>query len=209
MNSIRNESLTLPREVPIMVLPNALLFPNSLLPLYIFEQRYREMLASCIKKERMFCVALMKPGVTDAETDHDFYHVGGLGMIRACVERADGTSHLILQGLTRVQFTRFVQDEPFRIAEIAELRSHTGDQLEADALGAKVVELCKTLREAGAEVPAALDKHLAHLSNPELLSDIVTHTFISDPFRRQNILEQLGVSERLRLLIRYLGQEMK
>ena len=55
----------LPREVAVMTLPNATLFPQALLPLYIFEPRYRDMLDYALKHDRMFCVALVKPSCPD------------------------------------------------------------------------------------------------------------------------------------------------
>jgi len=47
-----------------MTLPNATLFPQALLPLYIFEPRYRQMLAEALHSSRMFAVAMQKPGNT-------------------------------------------------------------------------------------------------------------------------------------------------
>jgi Lon protease-like protein len=201
--------MNLPADAPVMVLPNALLFPRTLLPLRIFEERYRQMLLYCLHHQRMFCVALLKQGVPDANSADDFHHVAGLGLIRACVANPDGTSNLILQGLARVKFINFIQDAPFYIAQIRELRSQVPNLIEAEALGAKVIELCARLQKRGGfEVADKLSRDIAHMSNPEALSDIVTNTFVRDPFRRQNILEQPIVSERLRLLIVYLQGEI-
>src|SRR5271170_269110 len=145
MKHILHQRLNLPAEAPVMVLPGASLFPSSLLPLYIFEKRYRAMLASSLERNRVFCVAQMKPAdIADAGECHA---VAGLGMIRACVANANGTSHLILQGLARVRLTNFVQHEPFPVAQIRELRSDVENEVEADALGRKVIELCSSLKE--------------------------------------------------------------
>ena len=55
--------MKLPCEVPVMTLPNATLFPQALLPLYIFEPRYRQMLAGfALTPSRMFSVAMQTPG---------------------------------------------------------------------------------------------------------------------------------------------------
>src|SRR5438445_8703418 len=97
--------MELPREVPVMTLPNAILFPQSLLPLYIFEPRYRKMLADSLKTERMFSVAMQRPG-RSRETPCT---VAGLGLIRVSVDHQDGTSHLILQGITRVELRETIQ----------------------------------------------------------------------------------------------------
>src|SRR4051812_6775067 len=113
-----DQSITLPDEVPVMPLPGALLFPHALLPLHIFEPRYRQMLEHALREHRMFSVALLKPQRNQWNSIDDFFHVAGVGLIRACVGRGDGTSDLILQGLARVRFTGFQQSTPFPVARI-------------------------------------------------------------------------------------------
>src|SRR5947208_10509883 len=97
--------MELPREVPVMTLSSAILFPQALLPLYIFEPRYRRMLSDTLNSHRMFSVAMQRPGRT-RETP---CAVAGLGLIRASVSRKDGSSNLVLQGITRVEFTKTVR----------------------------------------------------------------------------------------------------
>jgi Lon protease-like protein len=93
-----------------MTLPNATLFPQALLPLYIFEPRYRQMLADALNSNRMFSVAMQKQGST-RETPSP---VAGLGLIRVSVGHRDGTSHLILQGLARVELEEAVKYKPYQ-----------------------------------------------------------------------------------------------
>ncbi len=185
-----------------MVLPNAVLVPNALLPLHIFEPQYREMLRWCLERERLFCVALRQPDAMDGP--ENFLPVGGIGLVRACVGAEDGTSNLVLQGLARVKFGKLLQTDPFRIAEIREYPSDCPNLVEADALGTKVVELCGRLHEQGRQLPAGLVDKLRHVTNPETLADIVTQTFVRDPMCQQRLIEETSVSERMRLLIRYL-----
>src|SRR5216117_2606878 len=102
--------MELPREVPVMTLPNAILFPQAMLPLYIFEPRYRKMLSDALNSHRMFSVAMQKPGRA-RETP---CVVAGLGLIRASVARKDGTSNLVLQGITRVELAQTLRYKPYR-----------------------------------------------------------------------------------------------
>src|SRR5947209_14579419 len=113
----------LPEQVPVMPLPGAVLFPHALLPLYIFESRYQEMLKYALSHHRMFAVATLKPPRAQWNSSNDFFQIAGVGLIRACVGRGDGTSNLILQGLERVRFTDFETEEPFPIATIEKLES--------------------------------------------------------------------------------------
>jgi len=200
--------LNLPPKAPIMVLPGATLFPHALLPLVIFEPRYREMLSWSLEHHRMFCVALMKRGLSDAGSTDDFHHVAGLGLIRACVSHPDGTSHLILQGMARVEFTEFTNGHSFRMARLQEVPAQPATPEEAEALSAQVLEFCAHYRAKGAEISESLDQQLARVEDPAILCDIVTHTFVRDPHRRQHVLEETRVADRLRTLIRHLGEEM-
>ena len=201
-------SVILPAKLPVMPLPGALLFPHALLPLYIFEQRYREMLEHALNHHRMFSVALIKPSCPEWHAVEDFFHVAGVGLIRACVGRSDGTSNLILQGLERVRFTGFEQETPFPIATIESLESESSSSVETEALAAKVVELYSKLREKGRELPEKVDRYLSDLNDMEMLADLLASTFINDPLRRQQILEELVLNQRLRLLIQYLREEI-
>jgi Lon protease-like protein len=200
-------SAILPQQVPVMPLPGALLFPHALLPLYIFEPRYREMLEHALGQHRMFSVALLKPQRTQWQSPEDFFHVAGVGLIRACVGRGDGTSNLILQGLERVRFTGFEQETPFPIATIEPLESEFVPSVETEALGAKVLELYAKFKGDGRQLPAKVDQYLSDLGDPEMLADLVASTFVSDALRRQRILEELSINQRLRLLIQYLRDE--
>jgi Lon protease-like protein len=204
---VKSGDMELPTEVPVMPLPGAVLFPYALLPLYIFEQRYRDMLDHALAHHRMFCVTLIKPSCPEWFAPEDFYQVASVGLIRACVGRSDGTSNLILQGLERVRFTRFEQEAPFPIAKIDRLETDSASSVETDALGAKVLELYSKFKGNGRKLPPKVDRYLSDLNDPEMLADLVTSTFVSDPLRRQDVLEELSVNNRLRLVIRYLREE--
>src|SRR5207237_7015101 len=141
--------MKIPREVGVMILPNATLFPQALLPLYIFEPRYRQMLAEALDSNRMFAVAMQKPG-SKRETPSP---VAGLGLIRVSVGHKDGTSHLILQGLARVELEEAVRYKPYRIQRIRPLETPPCDNVKVDALVAKVRELLEERINLGLPFP--------------------------------------------------------
>lgn len=205
---MKNGSVDLPDEVPVMPLPGAVLFPNALLPLYIFEPRYREMLEHALKHERMFSVALIKPSCPEWHAPEDFFHLATVGLIRACVGRGDGTSNLVLQGLHRVRFTTFEQETPFPIARIDIVHSSDDTTVEMEALGEKVLELYRKLKREERRLPPKVDRYLAQLDDVEMLADLVASTFVDDPLRRQQMLEETSINQRLRLLITFLQDEI-
>jgi Lon protease-like protein len=202
-------AITLPDEIPVMPLPGAVLFPHALLPLYIFEPRYREMLEHALQHDRMFSVALIKPSCPEWHAPEDFFHFATVGLIRACVGRGDGTSNLVLQGLHRVRFTSFEQETPFPVAKIDIIESSDDETtVETEALGEKVLELYRKLKRAGRRLPPKVDRYLGQLGDLEMLADLVASTFVDDPLRRQKMLEESSVNQRLRLLITSLQDEI-
>src|SRR5438876_1048997 len=141
--------MKIPREAPVMTLPNATLFPQALLPLYIFEPRYRQMLSDALRTNRMFAIAMQRPG-NSREVPSP---IAGLGLIRVSVQHSDETSHLILQGLTRVELEETVRYKPYRVQRMRPLRTPPCDTVAAHALVAKVRELLQERIDLGLPFP--------------------------------------------------------
>jgi len=217
--------MELPREVPVMTLPNAILFPQAMLPLYIFEPRYRRMLSDALNTHRMFTVAMQKPGRTRESPSP----VAGLGLIRASVARRDGTSHLVLQGIARVELGEAVRYKPYRVHRIRALKSTPC--VAVDALIARVLELVGDRLQQSPQLPSPVLKKpgqmeenedfpanlslkegfdiLAKLDDPEQIADLVSWTLLSSPLERQLLLETTNLEIRLKHLIHFLMAEIQ
>ncbi|MEY2466298.1 MAG: uncharacterized protein QOD03_819 [Verrucomicrobiota bacterium] len=208
--------MKIPREAPVMTLPNATLFPQALLPLYIFEPRYRQMLAEALESHRIFAIAMQKPGTTREIPSP----IAGLGLIRVSVEHGDKTSHLILQGLARVELGETVRYKPYRVQKIRALATPPCDTVAADALLAKVRELLQERMQLGLPFPPfpsaapsisakEVLKYLDSIENPEQVADLVSCAVLAGANERQTILETVDVENRLRWLIKFLLVEIK
>lgn len=112
----------IPPVVPVFPLPGVVFFPSAVLPLHIFEPRYRQMVSDSLSGEKLIAMALLKPGW---ESQHgvrpEVYPVGCLGKIEAVEKLHDGRFNLALAGLCRVQFVEFMDELPYRLARIRRL----------------------------------------------------------------------------------------
>jgi len=208
-----------------MILPMATLFPTALLPLYIFEPRYRQMLADALEENRMFSVAMQKPGSVSEVPSL----IAGLGLIRAAVRHRDGTSHLILQGLARVQLEATVRYKPYRVQRIRALESPPSNSVRVDALVAKVRELLQERTRLGLPFPFPVMSsgqeegqgvqpscsakqilgYLDSITDPEQTADLVSCAVLPGAAERQMILETVDIEARLRHLISFLLAEIR
>jgi ATP-dependent Lon protease len=162
------------------------------------------MLEHSLGGDRMFSVALMKPGVSEAREISDLFPIAGVGLIRACVGNQNGTSNLILQGLARIRLLEWTQLKPFRIARAAVLESGISNSIEADALAAKVKELCVRIQQLGVPLSPNLTEQLQKIEDPEVLADVIAAALVTEAAQRQQLLEVADVCDRLRLLIQLL-----
>lgn len=191
-----------------MVLPGTTLFPHALLPLHIFEPRYRAMLRFALEEDRAFCIAMVRPGREDWEAPEDFVHTVGLGLIRACVTRPDGSANLVLQGLARVRLSEFEEQEGFVLANLASIPTAEATD-EGQAAAGQVRLLCQRFKEKGVDLPQNFEEYLNQISEPGVLADVVANTFVAGARERQRLLEQPSEDKRLALLVRYLKRELR
>jgi len=202
--------MKLPEQVAVMPLPNAILFPRVFLPLYIFEPRYKKMLADCLKGDRMFAVALLREGWEQKGQNPPAYPVATVGIIRTCVGRPDGTANLILEGMARVHILKYVKTRPYRVARVAELASsdiHDGPMREP--LLAAVTKLARARAKLGAELPKSVLNSLLAVENAGHLSDLVSYTLLENFHHKQRMLETLDVNQRLEQLVDLLQKQVQ
>jgi Lon protease-like protein len=222
--------MDLPAEIPVMTLPNAILFPGVMLPLYIYEPRYRKMLTDALESHRMFAVAMQKPGEKKGTPSS----IAGLGLIRAAVTHKDGNSHLVLQGTGRIRLTNTLRKRPYRLEEFSLIEpEEPADVVTVTKLTGRVLDLVKERFKQGLPLPlldqflngmkrsksankkattVAIDNILEYLSqmeDPEQLADLVSCTLLPTAAQRQAILEAVDVKARLEHLILFLLTEIE
>ena len=203
--------ITLPGTLPVMTLPNVTFFPQALLPLHIFEPRYRQMLKDVLFSDRLFAVARLDTNGAGADGQSERSHrVASVGIVRACTENSDGTSNLLLQGLCRVEFTEIVSNEPYRRVSVRLLNSQNA------AFGNGYVDLKRELarllrlkQKLGGSVPAEITEFLGKVGDPETYVDLAAFSLCDSPPLKQKLLETLDVGLRFNLFNRHLRLEIE
>jgi Lon protease-like protein len=202
--------IQVPDEVPVMTLPNLAFFPQALLPLHIFEPRYRQMLRDVLSTNRIFAVACLDN--VAAESDERFeppHRVACIGLVRACQKNENGTSNLLLQGLCRVSIEAIIGDEPYRRIRIRALTSEPGaapgENAKLRMELSRLIKLKLRLTPGGAEGMTDL---LKTVEDPEIFADIAAFNLCENTPLKQKLLETLDVNRRLILLLQVLRSEI-
>lgn len=203
------QELEIPREVPVMTLDSAVLFPQAIMPLYIFEPRYRAMLSEVLAGDRIFAIAAIDPSASPMDSEPP-QKVAGVGVVRACRTNEDGTSNLVLQGLARVQLEQITTEEPFRKARIRQILSNPGGPVESlEPIKSTILELLQAQIELGAAIPSEVMQFLGNIEDPEVVLDLSIHTLCGSGDLKQELLETNAVLLRFKHFEDYLRAELR
>lgn len=181
-------------ELPLFPLPGTVFFPNTLLPLHVFEPRYRQMTEQVLASNGMLAVVLLQDG------GGTLHKVAGLGRVIHQERLPDGRYHILLQGVGRV---RLVEELPmdgllYRRAR-ARLLSDCDEDPEEVAAELKTLKACYNhLLETSPEARAALGDLCARIQDPGMLADIICASVLDEPCTRQAALEDTSVVGRLK-----------
>jgi Lon protease-like protein len=202
--------ITLPERIAVMTLPNVTFFPQALLPLHIFEPRYRRMLAEILATDRLFAVAGLDTQRSKTSTQVEAPHrVATLGIVRACQGNDDGTSNLLLQGIARVEVQAILREEPYRMIKIRALSSKPGAPAEEnDRLRQRLAKLIAAKQRLSGLIPREFSQFLRTVEDPETFVDIAAFSLCDDVGLKQKLLETLDVHHRLELFSLRLQSEI-
>ena len=202
--------IVIPAEVPVLTLNDTVLFPQAMMPLYIFEPRYRQMLADVLNDSRVFAIAAVDKEQAEAEVLETPYSIAGVGVVRACKQNPDGTSNLIIQGLARVQFEEILTEEPYRRARISQIMSHSDGSMESlSAIQPRLISLVQTQMRLGAAIPTEILQFLSNIKEPENMLDLAIYTLCSSGRLKQQLLETRGILARFSKFEHFLSAQIE
>jgi Lon protease-like protein len=197
----------LPTQVPAMILPGCVLLPGAILPLYIFEERYREMLADALQGNRMFCVATALEGAEESEDgslEAGAYRFSTLGMIRTCVGNEDGTAHLVLQGLVTIRLIDWVDsgEKSYPEVKIVEAEPEVHDSLRAQELAKEVMGYLDDVVPSSAISEDQWEQLLHRMrKDSAALATFTAGMVVHSVEAQQEFLSAATVEERLELVV--------
>lgn len=196
-------------RAPLFPLPDVAFFPHVLLPLHIFEPRYRQMTADALDGERYIALAQLKPGWEVRPDDAPPIHeVVCLGRITADERLADGRYYLILQGLARA---RVISEEaaglPYRVArlEIRPDRVAAAPAIDRENRRREIFEAFRDLHPK-AELDKLLHEAVDATVSLGLACDIVASAIRLSPDQVQEILAEEDVDRRSDLVLARLRE---
>jgi ATP-dependent Lon protease len=193
-------------ELPLFPLPQVVLFPRASLPLHVFEQRYRKMVADCLDGHGAMAVVLVtQPQIMDRHGNPSIARVAGAGLLLEHQPLPDGRSNILVVGQVRVELEELPFGPPYRRARARVLRDIETPVPSADlaALLGAATNFAHEVRKRDRSFAFDLPSNVA----PGTAADLCAHHLVIDVEARQRVLEELDVANRVRIVTAELAAQ--
>jgi len=194
-------------EIPLFPLPNLVLFPNIVVPLHIFEDRYKLMINGCIDASDVFGIVLLR-GSAENENEDTIHRVGVTARVVEIERLAEGRMDILCEGESRFRILRFTQETPYWKGSI-QLFEDQDTPHPMQSIYEEVAALYRKVGELGGKISGSERGELTLPESPVELSFMVSYVLDLDYDEKQKLLEMTSTTERLQVLRTHLASTIR
>jgi Lon protease-like protein len=191
--------------VPLFPLPNVVLFPRAVLPLHIFEDRYKAMTADVLAGNRLVAMALLKAG-----WEKDYYQFPAIepvvcvGEILSWEQLPDGKYNFLLQGRTRARVISESKRKAYRVAELNELEEAPILEIDLEHERSRMIDLFSAAPFGALPIARQFRELLNGPIPTDAIADLAAFNLLEDIPMKQQLLEDIDIRHRIGRIVEEL-----
>jgi ATP-dependent Lon protease len=198
-----------PDALPILPLRESVTYPDTLTPLAVGQERSIKLVNDVLSGNRMLAMVASKDPENDTPGPDDLYDVGVAGTVARMMRVPDGTLRILVQGSERIRILDYTSEQPYLAARVEAMPDVLHESTELEALTRNVQSTFSEIIEAIPYLPEELQLAVANLDDPSALSHLIAGALRIDTEEKQELLEQVDVTKRLRRLSEILTRELE
>ena len=198
-----------PIHLPILPLKDTVVFPETMMPLAVGQPRSVQLIDDILRGDKQVGLVASKDPEIEAPGPGDVYTVGVLANIQKMIKAPDGTLRIIAQGIRRIEIERFDAEEPYLKAEVHDLPDVVEQGTELEALQRNLVSVYTRIIELVPYLPDELEMAAASIDDPAVLGYFIASTMRLKTEEKQELLEEVELSKRLRRLTALMNRELE
>ncbi len=198
----------IPKLLPVLPLKETVVFPQSLAPLAIGQERSIRLVDDVVAGDRLVALVTTRAGEPGEPSFDDLYAVGTAALVTKLIRVPDGTLRILVQGLGRIHLEKRVQEEPYLVGEFEEVPDELVESREQEALTRNVQGLFGRIIALVPYLPDELREAAEQVADPSALCHLVASTLRLKTEEKQRLLELANVEERLRATASILTREL-
>jgi ATP-dependent Lon protease len=205
-----DHELEFPAALPVLPLKETVVFPQSMSPLAIGQERSVRLIDDVVAGDRLLALITAKDASLDSPSWDDIYDVGTVALVHKMIKVPDGTLRILVQGIERIKLEHRLDTDPYLLGEFSALPDVLIETPEVEALTRNVQGLFGRIIGLAPYLPEELQLAAANVDDPSALCHLVASTLRTiKTEERQEILEEVNVEQRLRLVSQILNRELE
>jgi len=212
IDDIHQRIHTIPEELPILPVRDAVIFPNAVIPLTVGRESSVRLINDVQQRDGMLVVLTQRDKRVDTPGPADLYEVGTVSMVHRAMRTPENNLFVIIMGVARVRVEEFIQFDPYIRARIRTLPDEREDESTVDfqALRRTVVSQFERIVKLSPQLPDDLQTIVINIEDAGRLADyIATNIPTLSIVSKQHVLEQAAVRKRLEYLNTELAKELE
>jgi ATP-dependent Lon protease len=199
----------IPAELPVLPLKETVVFPDSMTPLAIGQERSIRLVDDVVGGERLLALVAVRDSEVEAPGWDDLYEIGTAAVVHKMIRVPDGTLRILVQGLRRIRLDEPVADDPYLVARFAPVPDEAEESREIEALLRNAQGLFGRIIGLAPYLPEELQIAAANAEDAAGLCNLVASTLRLKTADKQRILELAATEERLREISKILNRELE
>jgi ATP-dependent Lon protease len=199
----------LPDSLPVLPLKETVVFPESMTPLAIGQERSIRLIDDVVGGDRLLALVTVRDENAETPGFGDLYEIGTAAVVHKMIRVPDGTLRILVQGIRRVRLARESSKDPYLVGEFVELPDETEETPELEALTRNVQSLFARIIGLVPYLPEELQLAAANVDDPSALCHLVASTLHLKTAEKQLLLEEASVEQRLHEVSLILNRELE
>ncbi|MDQ3994912.1 MAG: endopeptidase La, partial [Actinomycetota bacterium] len=195
--------------LPILPLKDTVVFPDSMTPLAIGQERSVRLVDDAVANDRAIALVATKDPEIENPGATDVHEVGTAAVIHKMIRVPDGTLRILVQGVRRIRLDEITQEDPFLEARFTDLPDVVTESKELEALTHNVETLFARIVELVPYLPDELQLAVANVGDASGLANLIASTMRLKTEEKQALLEEADVTARLRKLSAIMSREVE
>ena len=206
---VEPSEVQIPQVLPVLPLRETVVFPESMTPLAIGQERSIKLVDDVVAGDRMLALLTSRDPEQESPGLEDLYTTGTAAVIHKMIRVPDGTLRVLVQGIRRIRLDEALETDPYLLARFVEVPDVLEESREVEALTRNVQNLFGRIIGLVPYLPEELQLAAANVDDPSALCHLVASTLRIKTEEKQRLLELADVEDRLREVSRILNRELE
>jgi len=209
------DELNIPPELPVLPVVDIVVFPQMVTALNVSTEKELKLLDYTLTGKRLLALALQKKAEDEKkgpEKDvrpEDLYEYATAVVVLQMLRMPDNSAKMLVQGISRLKIEKYVQEEPYLVAEVKPLEEKLEEGMEMNALSRSASDQFMKMISMTSNLPEELKVAVVNIEHPGRLADLIASHLSISVYEKEEVLEAVDVKARLQKVNTFISREME